>query len=144
MSNEKEDCNTTFTWYRSMMGKAELPNLLKGLQIMAKAIIFRLFPRWQMDCILSAENFMLLQPDSKLYIVPTTGGIATELNCNLPLMNSWHAWSPTALDSFCIKRDEHFYRFILTHIDEKGNASAPILVEKARKYRQVVNYPEFY
>jgi hypothetical protein len=48
--------------------------------------------KWLVFC--KAKNFMLLQPDSKLFIVPVNGGKAKELICNLPLMNSWHAWSP--------------------------------------------------
>ncbi len=31
----------------------------------------------------------------------------------------------------------------LTHIDERGNASIPVLVDRARSYQRVSNYPEF-
>jgi hypothetical protein len=31
----------------------------------------------------------------------------------------------------------------LTHIDERGNASIPVLVDRARAYHRVSNYPEF-
>ena len=36
-----------------------------------------------------------------------------------------------------------FTDMYLTHIDEKGNASIPVLMEKAREYQRVCNYPEF-
>ena len=31
----------------------------------------------------------------------------------------------------------------LTHVDEKGNSSYPVLIEKARKRGRAANYPEF-
>ncbi len=46
--------------------------------------------KWLVYC--QADNFMLLQPDSRLFIVPLKGGKARELESNLPLMNSWHSW----------------------------------------------------
>lgn len=40
-----------------------------------------------------AENFMLLQPDSKLSIMPVEGGQPREMKCNTTNMNSWHSVS---------------------------------------------------
>jgi len=31
----------------------------------------------------------------------------------------------------------------LTHIDEKGNSSIPVVIDRAREYQRVCNYPEF-
>ena len=47
--------------------------------------------RWIVFC--QASNYMLLQPDSQLYIIPAAGGEARRLGCNLGRMNSWHTWS---------------------------------------------------
>ena len=98
--------------------------------------------KWLVFC--QAENFMLLQPDSRLYIVPAKGGEARMLSCNLPSLNSWHAWAP---DSkwivFVSKGLSPYTDMFLSHIDEKGNASIPVLVDKARVNSLVVNYPEF-
>ncbi|MGA2170753.1 MAG: hypothetical protein ABSG62_21415 [Terracidiphilus sp.] len=41
-----------------------------------------------------ARNALLMRPDSQLYIVPVGGGVARRLQCNTPLMNSWHSFSP--------------------------------------------------
>lgn len=37
---------------------------------------------------------LVLQPDSRLFIVPASGGTARPLKSNQPVMNSWHSWSP--------------------------------------------------
>lgn len=98
--------------------------------------------RWLVFC--KAESFMLLQPDSRLYIVPLTGGKARLLECNLKLMNSWHAWSPNGKWLTFVSKGLSIYTdLFLTHIDETGHASPPVLVERARKFRRAVNYPEF-
>ena len=47
--------------------------------------------QWIVFC--KAKNFMLLQPDSELYIIPAEGGQARRLRCNTPRMNSWHSCS---------------------------------------------------
>jgi hypothetical protein len=98
--------------------------------------------KWLVFC--RAENFMLLMPDSRLYVIPVQGGKERKLDCNLSLMNSWHSWSPNSKwIVFVSKGLSPYTDMFLTHIDEKGNASAPVLVEKARAYHRVVNYPEF-
>jgi len=48
--------------------------------------------RWIVFC--QAANYMLLQPDSTLFIIPAEGGEPRRLACNLSRMNSWHSWSP--------------------------------------------------
>ena len=56
------------------------------------------FPKYSPDgkwiVFTQADNFMLLQPDSKLFIIPAEGGEPREMICNNPKMNSWHSWSP--------------------------------------------------
>ena len=59
-------------------------------------------------------------------------------------MNSWHAWSPNSKWLVFVSKLYGAYTDLyLTHIDEDGNASVPVLVEKARVPYTVVNYPEF-
>ena len=98
--------------------------------------------KWLIYC--QAENFMNLMPDSRLYIIPAGGGTPRMLNCNLFAMNSWHSWSPNSKwIVFASKGLSVFTDLYLSHIDEKGNASIPVLVDKAREYQRVCNYPEF-
>lgn len=98
--------------------------------------------KWLVYC--QAENYMLLMPDSRLYIVPVKGGKAKMLKSNLYSLNSWHAWSPNSKwIVFASKGLNVFTDMFLTHIDERGNASIPVLVDRARAYHRVCNYPEF-
>ena len=50
--------------------------------------------KWIVFC--QAKNFMLLQPDSKLYIMPAEGGKPRLMSCNTNEMNSWHSFLQTA------------------------------------------------
>ena len=98
--------------------------------------------KWLVFC--QAENFMLLMPDSRLYIIPAGGGKARMLNSNLYSMNSWHAWSPNSKWLVFASKGMSLYTdMFLTHIDENGNDGIPVLVEKARVTYRVINYPEF-
>jgi hypothetical protein len=98
--------------------------------------------KWLVYC--QAENFMLLMPDSRLFIVPVAGGKARMLNSNLYSMNSWHAWSPNGKWLvFASKGLSVYTDMFLTHIDENGEDAIPVLVDKARANSRVINYPEF-
>jgi len=83
-------------------------------------------------------------PDSRLYIVPVKGGKARKLNSNFNSMNSWHAWSPNSRWLvYASKGLSPYTDLFLTHIDESGKSSIPVLIEKARVKYKVANYPEF-
>jgi hypothetical protein len=98
--------------------------------------------KWLAFC--QAENFMLLMPDSRIYIVPLKGGKSQMLNSNLSRMNSWHAWSPNSKWIVYSSKGLSLYTdMFLTHIDENGRDGIPVLVDKARVPYRVINYPEF-
>jgi hypothetical protein len=123
-------------------GKAEL---IEGASDNGKSNYFPAVSpdgKWLIYC--QAENFMLLMPDRRLFIVPLKGGKARMLDCNFNSMNSWHSWSPNSKwIVFASKSLSPYTDMFLSHIDEKGNASIPVLVEKARVSYKVSNYPEF-
>jgi Tol biopolymer transport system component len=72
-------------------GKAEP---IEGASHNGKSNYFAKFSpdgKWIVFC--KAENYMLLMPDSELYIIPAEGGEARRLRANTSLMNSWHSFS---------------------------------------------------
>jgi tetratricopeptide (TPR) repeat protein len=88
---------------------------------------------------------MLLQPDSKLYIMPAGGGIPRLMNCNTNNMNSWHSWSPNGKWLvFSSKSKGPYTQLYLTHIDEKGNDSPPVFLENMTFDDRADNIPEFF
>jgi len=90
------------------------------------------------------RNGLLMRPDSELYIVPFQGGVARRLDCNLPRMNSWHTFSPNGRWlAFSSKGRSLFTQLFLTHIDEDGRDTPPILIENATAANRGVNIPEF-
>jgi tetratricopeptide (TPR) repeat protein len=91
-----------------------------------------------------ADNFMLLQPDSKLYIIPAEGGTPRKMNCNTNEMNSWHSFSPNSKWLvFSSKVNSAYTQLLLTHIDENGIDSPPVLLEHFVVPERAANIPEF-
>lgn len=99
--------------------------------------------KWMIFC--QAENYMLLQPDSKMYIMPTDGSAEPRLmNCNTNNMNSWHSWSPNGKwIVFSSKYFGAYTQLFLTHIDEDGNDSPPVWLEYFNVDKRAANIPEF-
>jgi len=90
------------------------------------------------------RNGQLMRPDSQLYIVPAEGGQARKMRCNTPLMNSWHSFSPNGhWLVFSSKSRSPYTQMFLTHLDEQGDDSPPILIENATAANRAVNIPEF-
>ncbi len=98
--------------------------------------------KWIVFC--KAASFMLLQPDSELYIVPAEGGHARRMRCNTPRMNSWHSWSPNGKWLvFVSKANTPYTQLFLTHVDETGRSSPPVLLEHFTAPDRAANIPEF-
>ena len=90
------------------------------------------------------RNGQLMRPDSRLWIAPFEGGEAREMNCNTDRMNSWHSFSPNGRWLvFSSKTNRPYTQMFLTHIDEDGNDSPPILIANATADNRAVNLPEF-
>lgn len=90
------------------------------------------------------RNGQLMRPDSELYIVPAKGGTARRMRANTSLMNSWHSFSPNGRWLvFSSKSRSPYTQMYLTHIDENGNDSPPILIDNATAANRAVNLPEF-
>ena len=90
------------------------------------------------------KNGLLMRPDSKLYIVPSSGGEARPLRSNLKTMNSWHSFSPNGRWLvFSSKTPTPYTRLYLTHIDQDGNSSPAIPIDDATAANRAVNIPEF-
>lgn len=87
---------------------------------------------------------LLMRPDSKLYILPFTGGKPRLMKCNTSLMNSWHTFSPNGhWLAFSSKSRSPYTQLFLTHIDPNGNDTPAILVENTTAANRGVNIPEF-
>ena len=98
--------------------------------------------KWIVFC--QAQNYMLLQPDSELYIIPAAGGEARRLRANTKRMNSWHSFSPNGKWLvFSGKPDSAYTRLYLTHIDEQGQSTPPVVLDRLTAPDRAANIPEF-
>ena len=91
-----------------------------------------------------SKTGIMLQPDTELYIVPSTGGVARRMTCNRILFNSWHSWSPNGRWLlFSSKVNTPFTEIFLTHVDEAGNDSPPVRLSRFSSPTHAANVPEF-
>ncbi len=91
-----------------------------------------------------AENYMLLMPDSELFIIPSRGGEARRLRANTPRMNSWHSFSSNGRWLvFSSKANTPYTQLFLTHIDAEGNSTPPVVLERFTGDDRAANIPEF-
>lgn len=98
--------------------------------------------KWIVFC--KAENYMLLMPDSELYIVPAEGGEPRRLRANTPLMNSWHSFSSNGRWLvFSSKANTPYTQLFLTHIDEEGRSTPPVVLDRFTGSDRAANIPEF-
>jgi pentatricopeptide repeat protein len=106
------------------------------------------FPKYSPDgkwiVFTKSKSYMLLQPDSELWIVPAKGGNARRLKYNTARMNSWHSWSSNSRWLvFSSKVNGPYTQLFLTHVDEDGNDSPPVLLERFTSPDRAANIPEF-
>ena len=98
--------------------------------------------KWIVFC--KAKSYMLLQPDSKLYIIPAGGGKARRLRANTTRMNSWHSFSPNGKWLvFSSKANSAYTQLFLTHIDEQGRSTPAVLLSHFTAPDRAANIPEF-
>jgi tetratricopeptide (TPR) repeat protein len=126
-------------------GKGGQPEPLAGASFNGKS---NFFPRYSPDgkwiVFCQAQNYMLLQPDSELYIIPAAGGEARRLRANTKRMNSWHSFSPNGKWLvFSGKPDSAYTRLYLTHIDEEGESTPPVVLDRLTAPGRAANIPEF-
>lgn len=99
--------------------------------------------RWIVFC--QAESMMLNRFDSALFIMPAGGGIPRRLRCNAPgRMNSWHSFSPNGRWLvFASKANGPLTQLWLTHVDENGDDTAPVMLDRFVTPERAANIPEF-
>ena len=98
--------------------------------------------KWIVFC--KAKSFMLLQPDSELYIIRAEGGEARRLRANTGRMNSWHSWSPNGRWLvFSSKAYSVYTQLFLTHIDDAGQSTPPVVLANFTANERAANIPEF-
>ena len=96
--------------------------------------------KWMVFC--KARSFMLLQPDSKLYIMPTDFSAEPRELINTSRMNSWHSWSPNSKWMvFSSKLHGAYTDLYLKHIDANGNDTPPVLLSPIPLQQPCPQYP---
>jgi hypothetical protein len=124
-------------------GKAEV---IQGASDNGKSNYFPKFtPDGKWLIYTQSDSFMLIQPDSELHIIPADGGVDRRMNCNTSgKMNSWHSLSPSGRWMvFSSKANGPYTQLWLTHIDNNGNDTPPILLEGFTMQNRAANIPEF-
>lgn len=98
--------------------------------------------RWIVFC--RASSYMLLQPDSELWVIPAAGGAARLLRGNTGRMNSWHSWSPNGRWLvFASKAHGPYTQLWLTHLDDQGESTPPVVLDRLSAPDRAANIPEF-
>ena len=106
------------------------------------------FPKYSPDgrwlVYTRAKSYLLLQPDSELWIVPAAGGTPRRMTCNTPRLNSWHSFSPNGRWLvFASKWEGPYTQLYLSHIDENGMDAPPVWLESFSIRDRAANIPEF-
>jgi tetratricopeptide (TPR) repeat protein len=126
-------------------GKGGEPEPIRGASNNGMSNFFAKYSpdgKWIVFC--RARSYMLLQPDSELYIIPAEGGRAKKLRANTNRMNSWHSFSPNGRWLvFSSKANSPYTQLFLTHIDEQGHSSPAVLLEHFTASDRAANIPEF-
>ncbi|UZP66047.1 hypothetical protein N1030_10475 [Desulfovibrio mangrovi] len=126
-------------------GKGGVPEPLKGASGNGKSNYFaRYSPDGKWIVFTQSPTGLVLQPRSRLMIVPAGGGEARPLAGNVDGMNSWHSWSPNGRWLvFSGKSRSPETELFLTHVSEEGVASPAIRLFRYSAGGQAVMVPEF-
>jgi tetratricopeptide (TPR) repeat protein len=126
-------------------GKGGSPEPIEGASKNGMSNFFAKYSpdgKWIVFC--KAKSYMLLQPDSELYIIPAEGGEAEKLRANTIRMNSWHSFSPNGKWLvFSSKANSAYTQLFLTHIDEQGQSTPAVLLSHFTSPDRAANIPEF-
>ena len=146
-ANDPNETQIQYDLYRVPFnnGRGGVPEPIAGASQNGMSNNFaKVSPDGRWIVFVQCRNGLLIRPDSQLFIVPFQGGQARRMNCNLPLMNSWHSFSPNGRWLvFSSKGRSPYTQMFLTHIDEQGNDSPAILIENTTAANRAVNIPEF-
>ena len=126
-------------------GKGGTPERIAGASENGMSNSFpKVSPNGKWIVFVQCKNGQLMRPDSRLYILPFEGGEPRLMRANTRLMNSWHSFSPNGhWLVFSSKARSPYTQMYLTHIDDEGNSSPPILIDNATAANRAVNIPEF-
>jgi len=146
-ANHENETPMQYDLYRMPFndGRGGAPERIEGASQNGMSNTFaKVSPDGKWIVFVKCRNGQLQRPDSRLWIVPATGGQAREMNCNMSLMNSWHSFSPNGRWMvFSSKANTPYTEMFLTHLDEDGNDSPPILIANSTASNRAVNLPEF-
>jgi TPR repeat protein len=146
-ANDENETQIKYDLYRIPFndGKGGRPEPITGASSNGMSNNFpKISPDGRWVVFVKCRNGQLMRPDSQLYIVPATGGVARRMRCNTSLMNSWHSFSPNGRWLvFSSKSRSPYTQMFLTHIDEQGNDSPAIYIERSTAANRAVNIPEF-
>jgi Flp pilus assembly protein TadD len=146
-ANSPDETQIQYDLYRVPFngGKGGQPEHIAGASRNGMSNNFpKVSPDGKWIVFVQCHNGLLMRPDSRLFIVPATGGVARPLQSNTRLMNSWHSFSPNGhWLVFSSKARSPYTQMYLTHLDENGNDSPAILIENATAANRAVNIPEF-
>jgi tetratricopeptide (TPR) repeat protein len=146
-ANDPHELQIQYDLYRIPFndGKGGTPEPVGGASANGFSNTFpRVSPDGRWIVFVRCRNGLLMRPDSELYIVPAGGGTARRLDANTARMNSWHSFSPNGRWLvFSSKARSPYTQMYLTHIDEAGNSTPPVLIENSTAANRAVNIPEF-
>ena len=146
-ANDPAELRVQYDLYRVPFngGKGGVPEPIAGASANGMSNTFpKVSPDGRWIVFVKCQNGQLMRPDSQLYIVPAQGGEARRMRANTPLMNSWHSFSPNGRWLvFSSKSRSPYTQMYLTHIDEDGSDSPPILIDNSTAANRAVNLPEF-
>ncbi len=146
-ANDPNETQVQYDLYRIPFneGKGGRPEPIAGASQNGMSNNFpKVSPDGRWIVFVRCRNGQLMRPDGRLYIVPAAGGRERLMNCNTPLMNSWHTFSPNGRWlAFSSKQRSPFTQLYLTHLDENGNDSPAIIVDNTTAANRAVNIPEF-